>query len=116
MQTLGIEPYETEVVWPMGSLLATLDNRTRLPLLTDAPTEPTVVDGTASLIITSIAVRDFVSGEAFTISGPDGASGPFTLRDVEPVDDIVYLDDNFLVYPGLHRINLVSDRGAGTRG
>jgi hypothetical protein len=100
-QTLGIEPYETAVAFPAGSLLAALDNRIRLPLSTEIPANETV---------TSVTLRAFARDEAITLSRRDEAYEIVNLKiqDVEPVADIVYLDNNFLVYPGAHRITMVS--------
>ena len=107
-QTLGIEPYETEVAFLVPSLLAALDNRIRLPLVTEIPAHETV---------TSVTLREFASGEAITLSRRDGAYeiANLEIQDVEPVADIVYLDNNFLVYPGAHRITMVSDARAPSR-
>ena len=103
-QTLGIEPYETAVAFPVCSLLAALDNRIRLPLSTEIPAHETV---------TSVTLR----GEAITLSRRDEAYeiANLTIQQVEPVADIVYLDNNFLVYPGAHRITMVSATSSPSR-
>jgi hypothetical protein len=105
MQTLGIEPYKTAVAFPVRSLLAALDNRIRLPLSTEIPANETVTSVT------------FASDEAITLSRRDGAYeiANLTIQHVEPVADIVYLDSNFLVYPGAHRITMVSDTNSPSR-
>jgi hypothetical protein len=99
-QILGIEPYDTAVAFPKSCVLATLDNRVRLPLLTRAPSHPQVTT------ITAVQVHDFVKDDAITGARPAHASDvpSLAIQDVQPVSDIVYLDDNFLVYPGTHRI------------
>ena len=106
-QTLGIEPYKTAVAFPVRSLLAALDNRIRLPLSTEIPANETV---------TSVTFR-FASDEAITLSRRDGAYEitNLAIQDVEAVADIVYLDNNFLVYPGAHRITMVSATSSPSR-
>ncbi len=101
-QTLGIEPYEAEAVFHKETTLATLDNRVRLPLLAFVPANQTV---------TSVRLADFLSGEVITVSRRDKRIElpGLTIQDVEPVGNIVYLDDNFLVYSGTHRITMVGD-------
>ena len=105
-QTLGIEPYETEIAFPEGSLFATLDNRVRMPLLTEAAPDPT------NQKITSLKLHDFLSGEHITVSRRDRAYEllNLTIESVEPVNDIVYLDDNFLVYSGKHSITMAAEQ------
>lgn len=106
VQTLGIEPYETEIPFPEGSLFATLDNRVRMPLSTEASPDP------ANQEITSLKLHDFMSGEYITVSRRDRASElqNLTIENVEPVNDIVYLDDNFLVYSGAHQITMIAEQ------
>jgi hypothetical protein len=101
IQILGIEPYETAVAFRVGSVLAALDNRIRLPLSTAIPAHETV---------TSVTLDTFAPGETITLSRRDGAYeiADLKIQDMEPVADIVYLDSNFLVYPGAHRITMVS--------
>lgn len=104
-QTLGIEPYETEITFPECSLFATLDNRVRMPLLTEASPDP------ANTKIASLKLHNFLSGDHVTISRRDKASElqNLTIQNVETVNDIVYLDDNFLVYSGAHRITMTAE-------
>jgi uncharacterized phage protein gp47/JayE len=104
-QTVGIEPYESDVAFPVPSVLATLDNRVRLPLFTEIPAHERV---------TSVTLGEFASGEAVTLSRRDGAYdiANLEIQGVDPVADIVYLDNNFLVYPGAHRLTMVGDARA----
>jgi hypothetical protein len=106
VQTLGIEPYETEIPFPKGSLFATLDNRVRMPLLAGASPDP------ANQKITSLKLHDFMSGEYITVSRRDRASElqNLTIQNVETVNDIVYLDGNFLVYSGAHQITMTAEK------
>ncbi len=101
VQILSIEPYEAEVAFPEGSLLATLDNQIRRPLRTELP---------ANQSITTIELNDFTSGDRITIVRRNSSyeTPEKELEAVQPINDIVYLDDNFLVYPGAHRITMVS--------
>lgn len=106
-QLLGIEPYEAEVAFPVGSVLASLDNRVRLTLRTSfAAKQP----------VTSILLQDFLpNADVVSIvprDGTDALTG-LSISSVEPVTDIVHLDDNFLVYPGAHQITVVGDAEAG---
>jgi Baseplate J-like protein len=112
LQTLGIEPYEPEVAFPPDSLLATLDNRVRLPLLTSVLVDP------IAKTVTSIKLHDFISGDEVKVFRRDAPSQSqsLTIQDLEPIRDIVYLDDNFLVYPGAHRITMVSDPIVASKG
>jgi hypothetical protein len=105
VQTLDIQPYASEVALPAGTILATLDNRVRLPLLTDTQTDIGVTT------ITFIQVRDFKNGDAITEFGRDNPAHAqsLTIQYVEPVRDIVYLDDNFLVYSGKHVITMSAE-------
>jgi Baseplate J-like protein len=111
VQTLGIEPYEPEVAFPPDSLLATLDNRVRLPLLTSVLVDP------IAKTVTSIKLHDFTSGDEVKVFRRDAPSQSqsLTIQDLEPIRDIVYLDDNFLVYPGAHRIKMVSDPSVASK-
>jgi len=103
-QILGVEPYEAEVAFPAGSVFSTLDNRVRLPLA-----QATLADETTSTLI-SIVLSDFWSGESIVISPPDRPWDFLSLSigNVEPVNDIVYLDDNFLVYSGSPQITMMA--------
>jgi hypothetical protein len=101
-QLIGIEPYQPQFVFPAGSLFSTLDNHIRLPLLTELPPRQSV---------TSIRLRDFLSGDASVSFQPDSSAEPvsLTIQSVEPLDTTVYLDDNFLVYSGAHQIVMVEE-------
>jgi hypothetical protein len=105
VQTLDIEPYETDVAFPEKSVLATLDNRVRLPLLTGAPASPVV------RTITSVQLLDFVPGDPITgfRRNSQAQVQSLTIKYVEPVNGIVYVDDNFLVDSGNHSITMVAE-------
>jgi hypothetical protein len=108
-QVLIIESYETDIALPPDTVLATLDNRVRLPLLTG-------IQGNRP--VTAITLRDFEpEEELFILPGGDSAAEgatKLTIQAVEPVSHIVYLDDNFLVYPGAHRLTTVIDAEAAS--
>ncbi len=97
-QTLGIDSYKPEFDFPAGSLVATLDNRVRLPLLSAVP---------SGEVATSLRVADFASGDSVAPAGSGGRG--FPVLTVEPVFDVVDLDPNFLVYSGPHRITMVEE-------
>jgi hypothetical protein len=94
-QTVGVEPYQATVGFPAGSLLASLDNRVRLPL--DAPLD---ADGP----LTVLTLTGFQSGEQVTLG--EGLLGTLSVQQVGSLTDLVYLDENFLVYPGQHRLTM----------
>jgi hypothetical protein len=96
VQVLGVDPYETEVTFPAGSLVATLDNRVRLPL---------ALSLAAGAPVTSAQVRGFLAGEQVQV---EGAPPVLTIQQVDRVTDVVYLDENFLVYPGRHSLTMLA--------
>ena len=97
--TLGIEPYQPELQFPSGSLVATLDNRVRLPLLIAMP---------AGQPATSLRLQYFASGDQLSpLGSQDGES--ISVESVEPVYDAVDLEPNFLVYSGPHQITMVEE-------
>jgi Baseplate J-like protein len=91
---LDIESYDARVPFPAGSLIATLDNGVRLPLLQPLP---------AGAPVTTARLGDFAAGD---LVAPAGASA-VAIATVAPAYDVVAMDDNFLVYSGLHRITMV---------
>ena len=97
--TLGIEPYDPELPLPAGGLIATLDNRVRLPLLAEVP---------AGVANSSIRLQDFASGDQ-VISTGSAASQSVNVKTVQPVFDVVDLDPNFLIYSGPHQITMVEE-------
>jgi len=99
VQTLGIEPYEAEVAFPAGGVLATLDNRVRAPLAVG------VKSGEA---VTYVQMRDFSQNDALILARRDGAAPPLevAVSSAQPISDVVFLDDNFLVYSGKHNITM----------
>ncbi|WP_298269425.1 putative baseplate assembly protein [Geobacter sp.] len=100
-QRVVIEPYETEGNIPAGVVIATLDNRVRLPLSTGVSAEAPV---------TVLDLADFQRDDSVTIARRDGIGSPLTgtVGEVRPVVDTVYLDDNFLVYPGKHTVRMTA--------
>ncbi len=104
IQTLNIEPYETEVAFSRGSIFATLDNRVRLPLVADTPPAD-------EIIITVLNLNDFLNGDPLIISRQDGRFElpNLLLQEAAPVNDIVFIDDNFLVYSGPHNIIMAGE-------
>jgi WD40 repeat protein len=103
IQTLTIEPYETGMGFSQGNLFATLDNRIRLPLNTDIPKQSTV---------TSIQVSGFKGGDSVTVTSQVPGNTPLNgaICPIKPTHNIVYLDDNFLVYPGAHSFTMVTPK------
>jgi len=91
---LDIESYDARLPFPAGSSIATLDNGVRLPLLEALP---------AGAPVTSVRLGDFAAGD---LVAPAGAAA-VAIASVAPAYDIVAMDDNFLVYSGLHRITMV---------
>jgi hypothetical protein len=92
---LDIESYEARLPFDKDSLIATLDNGVRLPLM------QTVPEGQS---VTAIRLSDFAAGDL--VDDPPRTSG-LAIKTVEPASDIVAMDDNFLVYSGTHRIAMV---------
>lgn len=99
--TLEVEPYEAERALPKDTLLATLDNRARLPLAATVPA------GT----VTSVPLADFSAGETLVLS-PASPLGLPEVRAVAaeaaPRAHVVYVDENLLVASGSHRITMVA--------
>jgi len=108
VQTLGIEPYEAEVEFRVGSILATLDNHVRMPLQVPLPAAESLP---ADQSVTVLQVGDFRENETVSLIRRDGAEriSGMTIQTVQPATDVVYLDDNFLVYSGAHLIKIVSE-------
>jgi hypothetical protein len=97
-QRLDIESYEAVLPFDRGSILATLDNAVRSPL----------IEGVAAgQQITKIRIGDFAPGDSLAPIG-SGVAG-LTVRTLEPVYDQVVIDDNFLVYSGSHRVAMVEE-------
>ncbi len=97
VQTVIIEQFQTEIMINRGCIFSTLDNRTRLPLFEEIP---------ANQSITSIKLSDFMIDDVAILSENELS---LKIKEVETIDDVVYLDDNFLVYPGAHLIKMMSD-------
>jgi hypothetical protein len=62
---------------------------------------------------TSISVGGFATQDQVEIVNPDDIQRKLVtglrISKVTPIDDIVYLEDNFLIYPGAHQITMVND-------
>jgi hypothetical protein len=95
-----IEPYFVEASLPPGAVIATHDNRLRLPL------SKSIDEGRT---IASIELQDFHAGETVTIGASAGPGNALeaTIQTVGSIQDTVYLEDNFLVYSGAHQIAIV---------
>ncbi|MCX7747996.1 MAG: putative baseplate assembly protein [Clostridia bacterium] len=78
-------------------IVSTLDNRIRMPLAQKIGIDEE---------ITSIRVLNFSPEDFIKI---EGTSDIYELGEVRPIQDIAYLDDNYLVYSGDHYVR-VSDK------
>jgi hypothetical protein len=98
-QSLGIDPYTVDGDLTAGSVVATLNNRARLPLAAGLPGKQQA---------TSLTVQGFAPGDSVVLSRRDGTfkSVAAPVVSVSQVGSVVYLDDNFLPYPGRHRITM----------
>jgi predicted phage baseplate assembly protein len=107
VQTLNIDPYEAEVAFPAESLMTSLDNRVRFPLLAEIA---------AGQPVTLITLHDFIPADTVSINRRDGTGNlsALAIDTVEPLADIVFLDDNFLVYSDSHRITIVGEAKDGS--
>jgi hypothetical protein len=103
-QVLGVHSYPTDLPLLQGSIMATIDNRVRSPLIAEVPTGP------GRTPITSLNLAVFTEGDPIMIFKPDGSSLPgiFATAAVERVTDTVFLDDHFLVYPGEHLVSMIA--------
>jgi len=103
-QVLGVHPYPTDLPLLQGSILATIDNRVRSPLIAEVPTGP------GRTPITSLNLASIRKSDPLMIFRPDGSSlpGNFEIALLEGVTDTVFLDDHFLVYPGEHLVSMIA--------
>ena len=97
-QILGVEAYETEAAFPEGSIITTLDNSVRLPLAEEVATNED---------ITSVTVTAFTSEDRIVIPELDEIQAT-EIVGIQTINQVVYLDGNFLAYPGRHVITLVA--------
>jgi hypothetical protein len=100
-QRLGIEPFDLQDGLGAGTLLVRLDNRVRSPLAISVP---------GGQIVTAVSVQDLAAGVAVRVVPEADLELPSlqgTIESVVVADDVVYVDENFLVYPGQHHITLV---------
>lgn len=100
VQTVIIEQFKTEIIINRGCIFSTLDNRIRLPLFEEIPVNQS---------ITLIKLSDFTFDEVVILSENELT---LKIKEVKTIENIVYLDDNFLVYPGAHLIKMMSDSPA----
>ncbi len=97
---LTVEDYGNQFVFPSSNcVMATMDNRIRLPLQSFA------VDGEK---VVRLVLENFKKEEKVVFQGLDIKAEVLGIKDIT---DIVYLEDNFLVYAGDHNINIESDKG-----
>jgi hypothetical protein len=98
-QTLTIDAYTLDGALAAGAIVATLDNRSRLPLAEALP---------AGQPVTSLVVQGFAAKDSVVLSRRDTTftSAAVPVGSVSPIGSVVYLDDNFLPYPGQHRITM----------
>lgn len=101
-QKLGIEPYASFYGFAEGSVVASLDNRIRLPL-----SLPVL----AHDVVEHLNLEDFEPQDVVSIHPWDQPQAAVTGRLMWSalMDDIVYLDDNFLIYLGPDQIYTVAD-------
>jgi hypothetical protein len=94
---LEVEPFVSDVDLPAGAWIASLDGRVRLPLRTPVP---------ANAVTTDLSLEGFGAGERATVRPANGEPLEAEIAEVRAVEEIVYLDPNFLVTSGRHRIGL----------
>ena len=94
---LEMEPFVSDVELAAGVSIATLDNRVRLPLRTPVPAEAAATD---------LALEGFGAGERVAVGAADRAPLAAEIAEVRPEEETVYVDSNFLVTSGRHRIGL----------
>jgi hypothetical protein len=100
--TARLVPYDTDVSFPAGTVLAAPDGRVRVPLAADAAPDP--ITGT----IDSLAFEDFATGDRVRLEHPEYAAPTLeaVVEQVTTVDDLVYLDPNVCVYAKEHQIRM----------
>lgn len=105
---LRIKPYETDTFFPGNSLVTTLDKQVYFPLF---PLSTKIDVLRLNQIYTAISVQGFITEDRVEIRHPGGAIfvTDLEISQITPIDDIVYLEDNFLIYPGAHQITMVTD-------
>ncbi|MCX8131164.1 MAG: putative baseplate assembly protein [Clostridia bacterium] len=103
---LGIEPYSSILDFPAGSVFSTMDNSVRLPL-------KQAVD--ANKNTGCIILENFLEGETMAVLSKykQCEKIDFTVKGVHPVNDTVYLEENYLVYSGEHTVNIVDKAARG---
>jgi hypothetical protein len=94
---LEVEPFASDLELSAGVSIATLDNHVRLPLRTPVPADtPT----------TELSLEDFGAGERVTVRPVGYEPVAAEIAEVRAEAEIVYVDPNFLVTSGPHRIGL----------
>jgi uncharacterized phage protein gp47/JayE len=101
VQTVGVEPYETDVAIERGDILGTLDGRVRLP---------SMLSVAESARVTALVLEAALPGETarITLPGSQSAAVAEPIVAIEPLNTTVFVDRNSLVYSGAHRINIVA--------
>lgn len=105
---LRIEPYETDTFFPGNSLVTTPDKQVYFPLF---PPSAEIDALRPNQIYTTISVQRFTTEDQVEIRHPGGVLlvSDLEISEINPIDDIVYLEDNFLIYPGAHQLTMVTD-------
>jgi hypothetical protein len=105
---IEVEPYPVETVFPFEAPMSTLDNRIRLPLAESLA---------AGQEIRRVRTGTLEPGDDIAIQHIDGTHrAEAEVEDLRAVTDVVYLDQNFLVHPGTHRIAIVAGDGFEAEG
>jgi hypothetical protein len=94
---LETEPFVSDVDLAAGVSIATLDDRVRLPLRTSVPADSATTD---------LSLEGFGAGERATLRPADREPLEAEIAEVRAEEEIVYVDPNFLVTSGRHRIGL----------
>jgi hypothetical protein len=96
-----VAPHHTDVTYPAGTVLGTIDGRVRLPLAALATPDP------ATATITALRLHDFQAGEVVELRTGGATSLSAPVAQVRAVEDLVYLDSNIFPYVAGHRIRMV---------
>jgi hypothetical protein len=94
---LEVEPFVSDVDLAAGVAIATLDGRVWLPLRTPVPADAATTD---------LSLEDFAEGERATVHPSERQPLQATIAEVRDERGIVYVEPNFLVTSGRHRIRL----------
>ncbi|HET6521534.1 MAG TPA: putative baseplate assembly protein, partial [Geminicoccaceae bacterium] len=94
---LEVEPFASDVDLAAGVLIASLDHRVRLPLRAAVPADVTTTD---------LPLEGFGVGERVIVAPAGREPLEAEIAEVREEQGIVYVDSNFLVTGGRHRIGL----------